>query len=117
MFDNWGASGAGHGSRLLEIDLAGGPERQIFPDPDGPPQPDFYSERAGHLDISRDRSRAMVSFSDSSMGVEVDLATGAETLRFRSLHDLRALDAASDAQKANAVRAKLFGMYYVDPAS
>ncbi|QIE43979.1 arylsulfotransferase family protein [Meridianimarinicoccus aquatilis] len=113
LFDNWGGSGAGNGSRLLEVDLAGGPERQVFPNPNEPAQPMLFSDRAGHLDISPDRNRALVSFTEAGIGVEVDLTTRSELMRYQSLHDLRDLDIASDAQKANAVRSKLFGMYYV----
>ncbi|WP_193143390.1 MULTISPECIES: arylsulfotransferase family protein [unclassified Meridianimarinicoccus] len=116
VFDNWGGAGNGHGSRLLEIDLAGGPERQIFPDPDalqtGRP---LFSFRAGHLSISPETDRALVSFTEDSVGVEVDLASGAPVMTWTSLHDLSGLEQATEAQKSAATRAKLFGMYYLQP--
>lgn len=115
VFDNWGASGAGQGSRLLEVDLAGGPERQIFPAPRAPAQPDLYSARAGHLHISADRSRATISFTEAGVGLEVDLETGEELLRFNSLHDLSSVEAATEQQKKGVVRAKLFGIYHIEP--
>lgn len=115
LFDNWGASGAGNGSRLLEVDLAGGPERQVFPDPEGTPRPDLYSARAGHLDIAPDRRHAFVSFTETGTSIEVDIETREALTVIRSLHDLRDVEGASDAQKTYAVWAKLFGTYYLEP--
>lgn len=115
LFDNWGAAGAGQGSRLLEVDLAGGPERQVFPAPDAPAQPELYSGRAGHIDISPDLTRATISFTEAGVGVEVDMETGEELLRYTNLHDLSDLEQASEARQNAAVKAKLFGMYYKDP--
>lgn len=114
LFDNWGAAGAGQGSRLLEVDLAGGPERQIFP-PAGTADPTLYSGRAGLIDISPDRTRTMVSFTEAGIGVEVDLATGTELLRYNSLHDLSEVAGAPEKYRDAAVRSKLFGMYYLAP--
>lgn len=111
MFDNWGGSGPGRGSRLLEVDLAGG-ERQVFPPPDAP-DPGLFSFREGHLDISPDRERAIVTFTDSG-SVEVDLETGAQLMRYDSLHTLASVEEADPDWRDVAVRAKKFGIYYLD---
>lgn len=117
LFDNWGGSGAqtGAGSRVLEIDLVTGAERQVFPAPGTPPRPELYSHRAGHLSISPDRTRTLISFTEAATGIEAEIATGRQLLSYRSLHDLRGVEGASEALTASAARAKLFGMYYVEP--
>ncbi|MBL9060066.1 MAG: hypothetical protein JNK88_08595, partial [Mangrovicoccus sp.] len=114
LFDNWGASGAGQGSRLLEVDLAGGPERQVFP-PLGETKPEFYSGRAGLIDIAPDRTRVLISLTEAHSGVEVDLTTGEQFLHYDSLHDLSSVAAAPENLRKSAVKAKLFGMYYLNP--
>ena len=114
LFDNWGGAGPNGGSRVIEIDLAGGPERLIFPQP-GSPYDGLYSYRASNLDISADKRRALVSVTDEGRGFEIDLQTGKALLAYNSLHDLSGVSGASDGSKVSATRSKLFGMFYLDP--
>jgi hypothetical protein len=114
MFDNWGGDAMGPGSRLLEVDLATGTERRVFPLPGSE---DFveglYSHAGSHLDISADRTRALVSFSGEGKGFEVDIATGERILSYDSLQDLRGVEGLDPVAAATARRAYLYGMYYV----
>lgn len=116
LFDNRGGDrDVGRVSRLMEVDLATGTERRVFPQPGAlGADPPLYSDRGSHLAISADRRRALVTFSGEGRGVEIDIATGAVILDWLSLHDLSALDGASDLQKSQATRAALYGMKYVD---
>jgi hypothetical protein len=116
MFDNWGGDAVGVGSRLLEVDLATGAERRVFPLPGSTALDEkLYSDRGSFLSISPDRRRVLVSFSGEGRGFEVDIASGKEILSYDSLHDLSGHPQASDAQKTTATRANLFGMLYVAP--
>ena len=74
----------------------------------------LYSYRGSHLDISADRSRALVSFSGEGKGFEVDIATGDRILAYDSLHDLREVPGADPATTGTARRANLYGLYYLD---
>ena len=112
MFDNWGGDAVGRPSRLLEIDLATGGERRVFP-----PEGDFegetqFSRVASHLDISQDRRRVVVAFSEMGRIFEVDIATGEALMTFDGLHDLSGVAQASDALREGAARGQIFGVYY-----
>ena len=113
MFDNWGGDAAGPGSRLLEVDLLAGTERRVFPQP-GTPEfaGGLYSHAGSHLDISADRTRALVSFSGEGRGFEVDITTGATILSYDSLQDLRGVPGTEPDQTAAARRSNLYGLYY-----
>ena len=115
MFDNWGGDARGPGSRLLEVDLLSGAERRVFPRPGTTEFVEgLYSYRGSHLDISKDRTRALVSFSGEGKGFEVDLATGDRILSYVSLQDLRGVPGTEPAETAAARRANLYGIYYTD---
>jgi len=112
MFDNWGGDAAGRPSRLLEIDLATGAERRVFP-PEGAFEGETqFSRVASHLDISADRSRALVAFSEMHRVFEVDLATGEPLMVFEGLHDLSLIADAPAALRGAAARGRIFGAYY-----
>lgn len=120
LFDNQGANldsdGAQSGpSRLLEVDLATGKERTIFPSADVPPElATPFSRYHGQIDISEDRRRALVSFTDAGRGFEIDLSTGEVLFAYDNVHDLTGVEAAPRELRANAARASLYGMKYLD---
>ena len=100
---------------LLEVDILSGAERRVFPRPGSEEFAEgLYSYAGSHLDISKDRTRALVSFSGEGKGFEVDIATGDRILSYDSLHDLRGLSGTDPAATAAARRANLYGMYYTD---
>ena len=85
MFDNQGHDEVGGPSRLLMIDLADGRETTIFPNYRTPESlRDLFSDRRGYIDVSADRERALVVFTDEGMGVEVRLSDGEILNIFRS---------------------------------
>jgi len=112
MFDNWGGDAAGRPSRLLEIDLATGGERRVFPPKGGFEGETQFSRVASHLDISQDRRRVVVAFSEMGRIFEVDIATGEALMTFDGLHDLSGVAQASDALREGAARGQIFGVYY-----
>ncbi|MBL9060312.1 MAG: hypothetical protein JNK88_09860, partial [Mangrovicoccus sp.] len=108
MFDNWGGDAMGPGSRLLEVDLATGTERRVFPRPSSPEfAKGLYSYAGSHLDISKDRNRALVSFSGEGRAYEVDIGTGEVILSYDSLHDLRGVPGTTPEETSDARRANL----------
>ena len=93
MFDNQGTDGVYGPSRLLMVDLADGRETAIFPNESTPESlRSLYSSIMGEIDISPDRSRAIVTFTNDGVAVEVRLSDGAALNIFRSLHDVSGLD-------------------------
>lgn len=114
MFDNQGSDGVYGPSRLLMVDLADGRETTIFPNESTPESlRGLFSSIIGKIDISPDRSRAMVAFTREGVAVEVRLSDGAALNVFRSLHDVSSLDQFSE---ENATRPALFliqGLDYV----
>ena len=114
MFDNHGG-GAVHGpSRLLMIDLADGRETTIFPN-DKTPEPlrNLFAFNRGQIDISPDRQRAMVAFTQEGMTVEVRLADGAVLNVFHSLHDVSSLEQFPEERKQRAAVLYTGGLYYI----
>lgn len=115
MFDNWGGDAIGRPSRLLEVDAATGASRRIFPRDglfEGAPT---YSRVAGHIDISADRKRALIAFSEAGRAFEVDLETGEPLMVFNSLHDLTNARGAPDDFRGRPVRGEIYSTKYVEP--
>ena len=118
MFDNHGHDGTHGPSRLLLIDLADGREMTLFPN-DQTPEPlrNLFTNNRGALDISPDHRRAMVSFTEMGVAVEVRLADGAVLNVFHSLHDVSNLEQfPEEYPEERQQRAAVFeinGLYYI----
>ena len=112
MFDNLGHDDVGGPSRLLMVDISEGRETTIFPNETTPEAlRSLFSEGRGSIDISPDRERAIVAFTDASVAVEVRLSDG-EVLN--SLHDVSGLDQFSEERSKVAGRFLLYGIDYVE---
>ena len=87
MFDNRGDRGGV--SRLLMLDIATGVETAVFP---GERTPDalrgLFTAEGGSIAISSDRTRAIASFGEEGLAVEVRLSDGEVLSVIRSLHDV-----------------------------
>ena len=114
MFDNHGRDGVHGPSRLLMVDLANGRETTIFPN-DGTPESlsDLFSLFHSKIDISPDRRRAMVVFSQVGVAVEVRLSDGAALNVFRSLHDVSGLEQFSSERASQSAVFKMHGLDYI----
>ena len=122
MFDNQSGKEL---SRLLAVDLATGLETTVFPNANTPTNLHFYSEVAGHVSVSPDRRRAIVSYYDEGVALEVRLSDGAVLSKFTSLHDISRIDAFTDDAKyipapwplrrAKAAVFHIFGLSYIPP--
>ena len=115
MFDNLGGDGIHGPSRLLMVDLASGEETTIFPN-DGTPEHlrGMFSRGGGHVSISQDRRRCIMSFNKEGKAVEVRLADGAVLSTFTNLHDMSHVNALPDERRAKAMlftRKKIIYIY------
>ncbi len=114
MFDNQGSDGEYGPSRLLMVDLADGRETAIFPNESTPESlRGLYSSIMGEIDISPDRSRAIVTFTNEGVAVEVRLSDGAALNVFRSLHDVSSLDQFPEEHATQSALFLIQGIDYV----
>ena len=122
MFDNQSGKEL---SRLLAVDLATGLERTVFPNANTPANLHLYSKMAGHVSVSPDRRRAIVSYSAEGVALEVRLSDGAVLNKFTSLHDISRIDAFTDdvkyvpapwpLRRGKATVFRMFGLNYIPP--
>ena len=115
MLDNKGARKANGApmSRLLMMDAASGEATTIFPNHRTPAHlRKLYTDYKGGLAISRDRSRAFVTFSTKGKAVEVRIADGAVLVVFESLHDVSQLEEFPEERDTRAVRKTLEEVRY-----
>jgi hypothetical protein len=116
VFDNWGADGRGGPSRVLEVDIASGNERTVFPTPDRAPQHrEFFSDWAGHLSISPDGRRVIVAFSNEGLALEIRRSDGKVLREFRNLHDVSSVETLAADRDERAAIFRLYGINYVVP--
>lgn len=88
VFDNQGGPKAYGGSRLVLLSLQGSEPEVLFPRPGVSNTTDFYSFDTGYVDLSEDRSRALVALSREGRVVEVDLEAGKVIWEFTNNHDV-----------------------------
>ena len=116
MLDNKGgrtADGARRISRLLMVDAASGEETTIFPNHRTPDHlRDLYTYEHGGVDVSPDRRRALVTFTQEGKAVEVRIADGAVLAVFHSLHDVSHLDELTEERANRAFQSGLSEVRY-----
>ena len=111
MFDN--GNRRRDASRLLVVDLATGEETTVFPNEATPERlRNLFSFLAGHLSISPDGERAIVTFTRNRVAVEVRLADGEVLTEFRSIHDVSALPAFPGERAERAALFHVRAVYY-----
>ena len=114
MFDNHGDDGVHGPSRLLMIDLADGRETTLFPN-DRTPESlrNLFTSFKGEIDISPDRRRALVAFTNQGVAVEVRLADGEVLNVFKSLHDVSNLEQFPEKRKQRTAVFVMGGLSYI----
>ncbi|MEJ2138035.1 MAG: arylsulfotransferase family protein [Gammaproteobacteria bacterium] len=88
IFDNLGGAATQGGSRLIRLDMSSGKTEVVAPIPGDQNAGDFLSATAGHIDVSDDNSRALVSLTRQGRTLEIDLANGAVLWEFLNIHDV-----------------------------
>jgi hypothetical protein len=116
LFDNYGADREGGPSRLLEVDIASGTERTVFPTPNhASQQRELFSGWAGHLSISPDRQRVIVTSSNEGVALEIRLTDGKVLREFLNLHDVSSVETLTADREERAATFRLYGINYVVP--
>ena len=115
MFDNMGGDGVHGPTRLLMVDLADGEETTIFPNDRTPEHLRvLVNFLGGHISISPDRRRCIVTCPHEKSAVEVRLADGAVLAVFTNLHDMSHVNTLPDERKTKAVWYNLHSTKYID---
>ncbi|HKS89148.1 MAG TPA: arylsulfotransferase family protein [Stellaceae bacterium] len=112
IFDDLGADWNAGPSRLLAYDLAGRAERTLLPNPVAS-EHRMFSDFAGNISVSPDRSRAIVAFSNAGSAYEIGIADGKVFTVFNDVHDLRKVSAAGGERNRTAGRFNLYTAIYV----
>ena len=103
------------------VDLADGRETTIFPNDETPAHlRGFFSRIGGHISVSPDRRRVIMTFSTpytASRAVEIRLADGAVLAILDPLHDLSRLERFPEERKTRAARYRLTAVNYVGDAN
>ena len=114
LFDNRGGDHFGPASRILELDLATGRERRVFPSSQTPDEyARLFSDTAGYLDISLDRKRVLASFSHAGRAFEIDIASGRLLAVYDNLHDVSSVSDVPEHERRFAGRFPILGMSYL----
>jgi len=115
-FDNEGGPVDKGGSRIVKIDLASRDVSTLFPAADTPPELNFFSKIAGHIDLDASRSRALVSLTMQGRVLEIDLRTGDVLWEYDHIQDVGDY-MGSQAEDERFARFGINGAYYVEDAS
>ena len=116
VFDNLGGERKHGGSRVARLDLAKGTAETLFPrgtDKEKGLVP-MLSLTAGHINVSPDGKRALVSVTHQGRIIELDVASGTPLWVYENTHDIAKFLQSADirAEKTRA-RFATYGAYYV----
>lgn len=114
LFDNRGGDILGPASRVVELNLATGVERRVFPNSDTPDAyAQVFSSTSGYLDISPDRKRVLASFTHAGRAFEIDIESGRLLAVFDNIHDTSSVPDVPADEQMWAGRFSIYGMSYV----
>lgn len=116
-FDNKGGSRKAGGSRIARVNLVTGQAQTVFPQSNAGAVAPFYSTDGGHIMVSPDGKRIMISSKDESRDIEIDAVTGKPLWTMTHIADVGPF-LAKDGNEAKPVAAwfKSYGTYYVTAA-
>lgn len=114
VFDNLGGERKLGGTRVARIDLVTGKAQTVFPRGGEKELLPVYSPTAGHIDVSPDGKRALVSVTHQGRIIEIDVASGAPLWVYENTHDIgKFVQAAKISTKKTRARFATYGAYYV----
>lgn len=115
VFDNMGGRAKAGGSRVLRLALDGMQAKTLYPTTDEAP---MRSQYQGHVDLSLDGKRLLVTSSGEGRVIEIDKATGRELWRFSEAEATTRYGAAFGVKPKGAfARYNMSGAYYVPDAA
>jgi hypothetical protein len=114
VFDNLGGDGELGGSRIVRLDLAKGSVETVFPRKAHEGLVPFFSQTAGHIDVSADGRRALLAPTHQGRIVEIDVASGEPLWAYENTHDI-AKFVEANGLRTDRTRARFatYGAYYV----
>jgi outer membrane protein assembly factor BamB len=113
-FDNQGGDRALGGSRVVRLDLVKGTAETLFPRPGEKQFVPFYSDTAGHIDVSDDGKRALVTVTHQGRILELDVASGKPLWDYETTHDVgKFLEENNLRAPGTVARFATYGAYYV----
>lgn len=113
-FDNLGGDRRAGGSRVVRLDLVHGSAQTVFPREGESAFVPFFSDTAGHIDVSDDGQRALVTVTHQGRVLELDVATGRPLWAYENTHDIAAFLKASGLRAPGSrARFATYGAYYV----
>lgn len=117
VFDNLGGNRELGGTRVARLDLVRGTAETVFPKGGEGELLPLFSQTAGHIDVSADGTRALVSVTHQGRIIEIDVASGAALWVYENTHDIgKFLRAADIDAPTSRARFATYGAYYVDHA-
>ncbi|OGA71325.1 MAG: hypothetical protein A3G81_31120 [Betaproteobacteria bacterium RIFCSPLOWO2_12_FULL_65_14] len=113
-FDNLGGERRLGGTRVVRMDLVKGTSETVFPKGAEKGLLPLHSQTAGHISVSPDGRRALVSVTHQGRIIEIDVASGAPLWVYENTHDIaRFLEASGIDSKNPRARFATYGAYYV----
>lgn len=114
VFDNKGGNRAQGGTRIVRMNLVTGAVETVFPRPGETREVPFFSEIAGHIDVSADGRRALITGHEPGRAFEIDIATGRPLWSYSSEFDIAPyLELEGIRTKTNQAVQRLWGVHYV----
>jgi hypothetical protein len=114
VFDNLGGDRSLGGSRVVRMNLVTGSAETVFPRDDAKALLPVQSKSAGHIDVSGDGKRALVSVTHQGRIVEIDVASGRPLWAYDNTHEIgKFLEANGLGKKVTRARFSTYGAYYV----
>lgn len=113
LFDNHGGDLTGPPSRIIELDLATGVERRVFPNINTPQQyAEIFTSTAGHIDVAPEQDRLLASFTHAGYAFEIEIATGNLIAVYDNLQDVTGIEGIPEEHRSHATRFSIYGMSY-----
>jgi hypothetical protein len=113
LFDNLGGQTKMGGSRLIKVNMLNDAAKTVFPREDESKPTDFLSATAGHIALSKNKDRALVSLARQGRGLEIDLKTGQILWEYINTHDVSHIIPSEDGEPVYG-RFAIQTMQYVD---
>ena len=114
VLDNQGGNRAQGGTRILRMNFVTGAVETVFPRAGETRELPFFTMNAGHIEISPDAKRAMITGKEPGRSIEIDIASGRPLWSYRSGFDI-AEYLKREKIKTDTTRAwqRMWGTYYV----
>jgi hypothetical protein len=114
VFDNLGGDRAMGGTRIVRMNLSTGSAETVFPRENAKALLPVQSKSAGHINVSGDGKRALVSVTHQGRIVEIDVASGQPLWTYDNTHEIgKFLDESGLSKKQTRARFSTYGAYYV----